>query len=345
MDLFKEQQGGGDEIDAVVRTTQGVNVERNHKPGKVSSGFDSRAREGFEQQKYTIRAEKEKILEEEIRMMKMASANMGEDDVNVSHTSSIQPICQDDILLRRPKKINRKLFENIDLEAQRMIEQQRIKEERDIKLAEEQAMFAAQKHDNIHPDFAYTGESEIDRTNQKPSKKPKKINADSYLQKLQAQQAEAEAERLMEKKFERMTFEQQEMIVQHEKEQRDATLYMSDEGGHSESGSSDEDEEDVLPVFIQQSEPELTTMEGNSVSFSCVINAKPKANITWYFNRRPIRDTEDYQYHQNGNKFSLFMNETFLDDSGEYICKAENRKGAATCVSILQVEEDPDLDD
>ena len=81
----------------------------------------------------------------------MASANMGDEDVNVSHTSSIQPICQDDILLRRPKKINRKLFENIDLEAQRMIEQQRIKEERDIKLAEEQAMFAAQKQDNIHP--------------------------------------------------------------------------------------------------------------------------------------------------------------------------------------------------
>lgn len=330
-----------------VKTTQGVNVERNFKPGKVDSGFDARAREVFEQQGYTIRAEKEKRLEEEIRMMKMASANMGDEDVNVSHTSSIQPICQDDILLRRPKKINRKLFENIDLEAQRMIEQQRIKEERDIKLAEEQAMFAAQKQDNIHPDFAYTGETEIDRKNQKSSKKPKKINADNYLQKLQKQQAEAEAERLMEKKFERMTFEQQEMIVQHEKEQRDATLYMSDDNsGHSESlGSSDEDEEDVLPVFIQQSEPQLTVMEGNSVSFSCVINARPKPHITWYFNRRPIRDTEDYQYHQNGNKFTLFMNETFLDDSGEYICKAENRKGAATCVSILQVEEDPDLED
>ena len=76
---------------------------------------------------------------------------MGEDDVNVAHSSNIEPICQDDILLRRPKKINRKLFENVDLEAQRIIEQQRIKEERDAKLAEEQAMFAAQRTNNLHP--------------------------------------------------------------------------------------------------------------------------------------------------------------------------------------------------
>ena len=76
---------------------------------------------------------------------------MGEDDVNVAHSSNIEPIRQDDILLRRPKKINRKLFENVDLEAQRIIEQQRIKEERDQKLAEEQALFAAQKQGNIHP--------------------------------------------------------------------------------------------------------------------------------------------------------------------------------------------------
>ena len=37
--------------------------------------------------------------------------------------------------------------------------------------------------------------------------------------------------------------------------------------------------------------------------------------------------------------------ETFLDDSGEYICKAENSKGAVTSVCILHVEEDPDLED
>merc|ERR1711976_8291 len=105
-----------------------------------------------EKQSYALRAEKEKLLEEEIKLMKMASANMGEDDVNVAHSSNIEPICQDDILLRRPKKINRKLFENVDLEAQRIIEQQRIKEERDAKLAEEQAMFAAQRTNNLHPD-------------------------------------------------------------------------------------------------------------------------------------------------------------------------------------------------
>ena len=125
---------------------------------------------------------------------------------------------------------------------------------------------------------------------------------------MQQQQAEAEAERLMEKKFERMTFEQQEMIVQHEKAQQDAQYYMSDDNQSESDDYSDDGEEEFTPVFVQQIEPELEVMEGNSVTFSCVINAKPKPHITWYFNRRPIRDTEDYQYHQSGNKFSLFMN-------------------------------------
>merc|ERR1711879_252840 len=93
MDLFKQQQEeeeGDDE--AEVKTTQGVNVERNYRPGKVNTKFDACARAEFEQQSYQLRAEKEKLLEEEIRLMKMASANMGEDDVNVAHSSNIEPI-------------------------------------------------------------------------------------------------------------------------------------------------------------------------------------------------------------------------------------------------------------
>merc|ERR1711893_546891 len=136
--------------------------------------------------------------------------------------------------------------------------------------------------------MGYTGESEIDRSAQKSVKKPKKINADSYLQKLQQQQAEAGQERLMEKKFERMTFEQQEMIVQHEKDQENAKYYLSDDDRQSESDYSDEDE-DFTPIFMTEVQPKVEVMEGHSVTFSCVINSKPKPHITWYFNRRPIR--------------------------------------------------------
>ena len=53
MDLFKQQQDeeeSGDEGE--VKTTQGVNVERNYRPGKVNTKFDACARAEFEQQSY-----------------------------------------------------------------------------------------------------------------------------------------------------------------------------------------------------------------------------------------------------------------------------------------------------
>jgi len=279
---------------------------------------------------------------EEIKFMQTQRDLEG--DTNVADSSNVEPIRQDDILLRRPQKLNKKLFECVDLEAQRMIEHQKIMEERDRKLAEERAMFKQQR--NMQDDY---DDDEYEPAPVKSAAKPKggkKINADNYLQMLQKQQEEAEQSRLLEKRFERMTFEQQEMLLAHEKQQRDAQYYYSDEEVEEyQSDDSDGGETHCAPIFIENLPPSVTTMEGTPAQFDCVINASPKPHITWYFNRRPIRDSEDYQYHKQGNKYSLYMNETFLDDSGEYICKAENSVGAVTSVSVLNIEEDPDLED
>ena len=39
-----------------------------------------------------------------------------------------------------------------------------------------------------------------------------------------------------------------------------------------------------------------------------------------------------------GTQYSLYMNESFLDDVGEYMCKANNEKGAATSKAYLIVK-------
>lgn len=319
-----------------------MNVERNYAPGRVNTRFDDDARHQFEQERYSLRTEKEKLLEEEIRFMKMQRAADG--DTNVADSSNIEPIVQDDILLRRPQKLNRKLFECVDLEAQRMMEQQKIMAERDRKLAEEKAMFQQQRmmqDDDIDEEETYT-QPEVPKPKVKGGKK---INADSYLMRLQKQQEEAEQARLMEKRFERMTFEQQEMLLAHEKQQQDAQYYFSEEEVDEYQSDDSEVEDACAPIFLEQLPPNQATMEGTPAKFDCTINSQPKPHITWYFNRRPIRDSEDYTYVKKGNQYSLIMNETFLDDSGEYICKAENSKGAVTSVCILHVEEDPDLED
>lgn len=52
-------------------------------------------------------------------------------------------------------------------------------------------------------------------------------------------------------------------------------------------------------------------MEGHPVRFECQVNMYPHGNVIWYYNRRPIRSSEDYQYISQGNTYSLYMPETY----------------------------------
>ena len=60
--------------------------------------------------------------------------------------------------------------------------------------------------------------------------------------------------------------------------------------------------------------------------------------VTWFFKNRLIRNSPDYQHVIKGTQYSLYMNESFLDDVGEYMCKAVNEKGTATSKAYLFVK-------
>ncbi|XP_078488835.1 uncharacterized protein LOC100185110 [Ciona intestinalis] len=111
----------------------------------------------------------------------------------------------------------------------------------------------------------------------------------------------------------------------------------------SESGcSNDSGEYSGYPYFVQTLS-NLKVKEGDPVRFDAYINANPHPKVVWYFKGRVIRNCPDYQYMNKGTQYSLYMNESFVDDTGEFACKATNDKGTATskaCLFVNEIEEE-----
>merc|ERR1719220_2928804 len=195
MRKFKEQQAqqqangndSSDEDDSGLKKT--VTIEgavSKKKPGKVNVAFDRQHAEE---------------LEEEIHFMKTArrkGSSASEEDFDVKSRCHVNPIRQDDVLLRAPKKLNKKVFEMTDLDKKRQIEQERIKAERDEKLRQERELFARQAREQNQDDDDNPREREASAESlpKSPTKssKSKKINADNYLKMLQEQQRKQDEE-------------------------------------------------------------------------------------------------------------------------------------------------------
>ena len=60
--------------------------------------------------------------------------------------------------------------------------------------------------------------------------------------------------------------------------------------------------------------------------------------MSWYHNEKLIKESKDFQLVKEGSKYSLVINEVYLEDSGEYKCSARNKLGAADTKCRLIVE-------
>lgn len=92
------------------------------------------------------------------------------------------------------------------------------------------------------------------------------------------------------------------------------------------------------PRFIQQLTP-IRVMDGQKVTFSCVVVGKPTPRVQWFHNDVPIEDAKDTIVSQDSEGVcSLTITEAFPENSGEYVCYASNKVGEAVCKSTLIVE-------
>lgn len=105
-----------------------------------------------------------------------------------------------------------------------------------------------------------------------------------------------------------------------------------------ENTEFEETKELEYPRFIKQPSP-VRVMDGQRVTFQCVVVGKPTPRVQWYHNDVLVEDAKDVIISQDSKGIcSLTITEAFPENSGEYVCYASNKVGEATCRSTLIVD-------
>ena len=70
----------------------------------------------------------------------------------------------------------------------------------------------------------------------------------------------------------------------------------------------------------------INAAENNDIQIICFIDARPKANVTWFKDSEEIIEDEK-KFTHNGDNYALFIPSLNFSDSGNYACKAQNTEG------------------
>ena len=87
----------------------------------------------------------------------------------------------------------------------------------------------------------------------------------------------------------------------------------------------------VAPEFAEeQSDAPITVTEGGEVSLDVTVNGKPKPDVKWYKDDRPLRENNRLDIKWRGDKHSVVILGIKPDDSGVYKCEAKSKLGIVT---------------
>nr|XP_006823021.1 PREDICTED: titin-like [Saccoglossus kowalevskii] len=100
--------------------------------------------------------------------------------------------------------------------------------------------------------------------------------------------------------------------------------------------TTDSDMEQVPPTFIQPLRDQ-EFVEGKRARLDCIIVGTPEPEVIWYFNEKPVRESEDFKLIFEGDKCTLMITKVYLEDSGTYRCMARNPHGTVSSTCKLTV--------
>lgn len=97
------------------------------------------------------------------------------------------------------------------------------------------------------------------------------------------------------------------------------------------------DTESIKPTVLLPLK-DVHAIEGKSVQLQCEISGSPEPEVIWYHENKPIKESADVQLLFRGDRCSLFIQEAFPEDMGEYKVIAINPAGEAVSSCKLTIE-------
>ena len=94
------------------------------------------------------------------------------------------------------------------------------------------------------------------------------------------------------------------------------------------------------PEFAEGlSEGPIAVTEGDEVNLSVTVNGKPKPDVKWYKDDKPLRESNRLDIKARGDKHSVVILGIKAEDSGVYTCEAKSRMGTVTRTFDVKVQD------
>ena len=79
-----------------------------------------------------------------------------------------------------------------------------------------------------------------------------------------------------------------------------------------------------------QAEAPIAVTEGDEVNLNVTINGRPKPDVKWYKDDKPLRESNRLDIKARGDKHSVVILGIKAEDSGVYKCEAKSKMGTVT---------------
>ena len=92
------------------------------------------------------------------------------------------------------------------------------------------------------------------------------------------------------------------------------------------------------PQFIKKPSPVLVLRNGQSTTFECQITGTPEIRVSWYLDGNEITAVEKHGISFIDGLATFQISGARVENSGTYVCEAQNDAGAASCSIELKVK-------